>query len=131
MKRDRLGRFIKGHHYNVVTQFKKNEHLGKDHPNWKGGRSKTPSGYILVNAIGHPRAYGNNVYEHILVAEKKLGRCITKEERVHHINGIKDDNRPENLIVLTNEKEHVKIHYKEHQRKRGDNGRWLKLQFGY
>ena len=40
------------------------------------------------------------VFEHILVAEEKYGRPILNTEHVHHLNGIKNDNEPENLVVL-------------------------------
>lgn len=48
--------------------------------------------------IGHPRADGRNcVLEHILVMEQMLGRNLVKGENVHHRNGVRDDNRQENL----------------------------------
>lgn len=48
--------------------------------------------------------------EHRLVAEEMIGRRLQKNEVPHHKNGIKDDNRPENLAVLTRS-EHVQLHF--------------------
>jgi hypothetical protein len=67
--------------------------------------------HILVKAPGHHRASRQGcVYEHILVAEETIGRPILGHERVHHINCIKSDNRPENLFVCSSDKEHFLIH---------------------
>ena len=75
---------------------------GPNAPNWKGGRLIDKSGYVLIRRPEHPRAkkfFGIRCYvrEHIVVIEQKLGRSLSKGETVHHINGVKSDNRPENL----------------------------------
>lgn len=75
-----------------------NPEFGADHGAWKGGRVQLKDGYIRAYAPEHPRAVnGRYVLEHILVMEEKLGRYLHPDERVHHMNKIRNDNRPENL----------------------------------
>jgi len=50
------------------------------------------------------------VYEHILIAEKVLGRKLRKEEVVHHIDGNKNNNNPSNLIVFATQSDHAAFH---------------------
>lgn len=59
---------------------------------------KTSHGYIWRYAPGDPNASANNyVYQHRSVMSEKLGRPLRKNENVHHLNGDRKDNRPENL----------------------------------
>jgi hypothetical protein len=80
--------------------------------NWKGGKKKTAKGYVMILNKKHPRANNNGgyVFEHILIMEKHIGRHLKENEVVHHINGIKDDNRIENLELM-DFGEHTKLHH--------------------
>ena len=84
---------------------------GQGHPEWNGGKIVDKSGYILVYTPDHPGARKPRmkyVPEHRLVMEKQLGRYLTRNEVVHHKNGIKNDNRPENLQIFTRNADHLK-----------------------
>lgn len=65
------------------------------------GRYQTTDGYILLYRPGHPMAtQAGYVFEHRLVAAETIGRLLLASEVVNHKNGIKNDNRPENLEVM-------------------------------
>lgn len=71
---------------------------GEDHGCWKGGRVQLKDGYVRVWAPEHPRAVnGRYVLEHILVMEQQLDRHLYDDERVHHRNKVRNDNRSGNL----------------------------------
>lgn len=68
------------------------------------------NGYKLIKDKSHHRANGRGyVFEHIIVLEEKLGRCLLPDEVGHHLNGIKFDNRPENLIPMPKRKHSPKL----------------------
>jgi hypothetical protein len=72
--------------------------------NWKGGRIKNFNGYVAIRLPDHPNAMPNGyILEHRLVMEGKLGRYLESHEIVHHIDGNKTNNSPDNLAVLGRE----------------------------
>lgn len=100
--------------HGVQTQ-RRGPRSGPGHPNWKGGRMLSKDGYILVWTADHPHARrqhrvhgGGYILEHRLVMEEKLGRLLEPGEVVHHLNGEKTDNRPENLELFGSNADHLR-----------------------
>lgn len=90
----------------------KSVNVGKDNPNWKGGRRKRNK-YVYLHVPDHPSAdCMGYVAEHRIIAEEKIGRLLKKEEVVHHKNHNPFDNRPDNLEVMTRS-EHTILHHKK------------------
>jgi hypothetical protein len=84
--------------------------FGEDASRWRGGKIMTGGGHIYRYAPDHPKANLNGyVMEHRLILEESLGRELRWDEVVHHKNGIKTDNRAENLEVMS-VTDHRKIH---------------------
>jgi hypothetical protein len=99
------GRIKDVYYHNIITGqskscgcYRRQQPTGSDSPSWKGGRHITEQGYVEIYKKEHPRAKTNGyVKEHTLVMEEHLGRYLIKGENVHHINGVRMDNRIENL----------------------------------
>lgn len=118
---------------------------GSDNPAWRGGRSKTKEGYILIRLqpddFFYPMSKWNGkVLEHRLVVAKALGRCLQPWEIVHHKHAKypagsaedKQDNRyPKNLQLVTDDR-HKQItilenRIKKLENKAEDQGKLIKL----
>ena len=97
---------------------------GKNNPSWKGGRRKHSAGYIQVLQHGHPRANPKGyVYEHILVAEKALGKPLPPGAVIHH-HGAKDDQTQ--IVICEDRAYHMLLHQRMRALKACGHANWRK-----
>ena len=86
-----------------------------------GHKKKRSDGYIAIYFPDHPLSNSDGyIMEHQLVMECLIGRHLEKNECVHHINFIRDDNRKENLQLMT-VNEHMSFHSKLRHQNKEDN----------
>lgn len=118
---------FKGKHHTDVTKAKiSNAHTGRTFSNETiakmseaakvggiGHKKERTDGYIAIYFPDHPCSSADGyIMEHILVMEALIGRHLHEWECVHHINGIRSDNRKENLKLMT-KSEHMSFHMKK------------------
>lgn len=87
-------------HHTRLTRYGRLEKIMADQGSWRAG----PGGYI-VGTIN-----GKQVYQHVYVAEKVLGCKLPPGAVVHHVNGVRYDNRSTNLVICPDQSYHMLIH---------------------
>lgn len=100
---EQCGKVMRVEHHQLATKrfCSKACHSEAKRLSGPGSLVRRPDGYLAVYYPSHPDASRDGrVLQHRLVAEQKYGRRILPTEHVHHLNGVKDDNRPENLEVI-------------------------------
>lgn len=95
----------------VQSAVKSIDREGDKSTSWNGGRKKTVKGYIAVLDKANPDSDINGyVLEHRKIMSEHLGRRLNNQEAVHHINGNKEDNRIDNLEVVS-WRDHTILHH--------------------
>ncbi len=103
------------------------------HHNFKGrktNRVKGPYGYIMATCLSHPRTTKwGYVMEHILITEKSLGKYLPPKAEVHHVNGDRADNQPENLVICDNPGYHRFLHRRQEAFNNCGHANWLRCRY--
>lgn len=113
--RNNIGKGLKGKKRSEETKRRmsksaKGKHMGSKHWCWKNGKM-IKDGYVWIYQPSHPFCNSKRYIKYSrIVMEKHLCRYLLPEEIVHHINGIKTDDRIKNLQLLSNKAEHMRLH---------------------
>ena len=85
---------------------------------------------VFILAPKHPRSNSNGyVREHILMAERVLGKLLPPGAEVHHIDGNPGNNSQKNLVICENHSYHSLLHRRERAIKACGHADWLKCRF--
>jgi len=99
---------IKGEHFRFIRHHHSRGTFLDKNPHWRGGEYINDAGYKMVYAPEHNRAGSNGyVREHILIAEKALGKGLADGQQVHHYGGTSDNSK---LIICENQEYHHLLH---------------------
>ncbi len=103
---------------------------GSKNPNWKGGISKHSRGYVKFRKPEHPRSdSAGYVLEHILIAEKALGKLLPVKSQVHHLDFSKSNNKNKNLVICEDSAYHMLLHKRQRALKNFGNVDAIKCSF--
>ena len=96
---------------------------GNKNSNWKGGKTMHSTGYVLLRMPNHPRANGGYVLEHIILAEKALGKPLPLKAEVHHHNARGDNTQ---IVICENRAYHKLLHVRTDALRAYGHANWRK-----
>lgn len=108
-------RFMRGHNHSQ---------LGEKHPSWKGGKT-VHGGYSVIWQAED----GKYRQEHILNAEKAIGKKLPKKAIVHHIDGNKLNSSNNNLVICPDDAYHQNLHRRTRAYEASGHANWLKCPY--
>ena len=113
---------VKGEPRNFIQGHTAKPLFGKNNPNWKGGRIKKTkyTHYKQIRIPEHPRSHVDGyVFEHILVAEKALGKSLPIRIQVHHVDRNGLNNKNNNLVICQDQAYHSLLHVRQRRLNNG------------
>lgn len=100
---------------------------GEKNGHWKGGRYINHAGYVMVYMPEHHRVGSNGyVREHIVLAEKALGKPLPDKAQIHHLGDPRDNSK---IIICENQEYHFLIHVREEAKKACGHPDWRRCKF--
>ncbi len=128
---DNYKRWIKGQPKCFLQGHNSRGKIGNKSSAWKGGKYIEPHGYTMIYYLSHPRANAQRyVREHILIAEKALGKPLPSKTQVHHQNEERSDNKtPGNLVICQDLAYHKLLHQRIRALKVCGHASWRKCTY--
>jgi len=101
----------KGEHYFYIRGHTAQGKTGRNSPGWRRGWTINNKGYILRFVPDHPNAPKNGyMMDHILIAEKVMGKVLPPGAEMHHVDENPSNNRNNNLVICESKKYHAILH---------------------
>lgn len=107
--KEKMSKASTGRRHSIETRKKMSSIFGDQHPLWKGGVTRLSNGYLAYT--NSPQNNENrNKYVHQVIARQKYGRWANDSEHIHHLDGNKLNNHPDNLLLMS-ASAHAKLHH--------------------
>lgn len=109
---------------NGLRNLKEPFEAGKKNPRWKGGAYVDVHGYKRILFPEHPRAYADGyVFEHVLIAEKALGKPLPQPTRIHHWGSLIENRK---IVICNDGGYHAVLHRRTTALKECSHAHWKK-----
>jgi hypothetical protein len=119
----------KGEYPSWLPGHSRKNKFGSDTNRWKGGTRLDKSGYMLVMNPEHPRSCKGYVYEHVLIAERVLGKQLPNGVVIHHSNKQKASNENSNLVICQDNSYHQLLHQRMRAYEACGHASWRKCSY--